>query len=439
MSTATGLDRLIRCASGPEAARPHWPGWGRLAVVCNATTLASDGRPTAEALARLPNVRLERICAPQHGFAAEKQDNMVPSAHGVHRNLRVPIVSLYGETRELRPDALDGVDLLLIDLQDVGTRVYTFLITALLAMRTARAAGVPVWLLDRPNPQMVGCDGPRLDPDFSSFVGLIDVPLQHDLTPAEYCLYGAQALELIDEADALALAEEARRAARAPADDAHGPVLSRDEWLGILPLHAWRRGMDYADADLLWTMPSPNMPALETARVYPGQVMLEGTNISEGRGTTRPFECFGAPYLEPPAVKTWLEHERDDQGAGPLSGVLLREIAFESTFHKYTGETVRGFQLHLLDTCRFRPVRFTAALIRTVHTMYPEAFAWRDPPYEYEYERMPIDVICGSDSFRAAVDAGATLAEITAPWTAGVHAFEEQIAPLRIYDPLGTL
>ncbi len=433
----TGLDRLVH--EGLAAATGHATpfGQGRVALLCNATTLTADGVPTADAIARVSGLRLVRIFSPQHGFAAEKQDNMIASRDGRHPRLGVPITSLYGERRELMPDALDGVDALVIDLQDVGTRVYTFLITALLAVRTALGRGVPVVVLDRPNPIGSAIEGPVLLAGYHSFVGMIDVPLRHGLTPGEYCLYGAWRLGLLDEPEAARVADFASTASTAStASAARGARGDRNARLTIVALRGWTRTDYYDETGLLWTMPSPNMPALETAIVYPGQVALEGTRLSEGRGTTRPFEICGAPFLDPDRVRAALERSGDSDTGGALDGLRLREIAYEPTFHKYAGECVRGFQLHVLARDRFHPVHFTTALLCAVRAAHPNEFAWREPPYEYEQERLPIDLIYGTDQVRRMIDAGCAPREIARTWRNELTRYRQRVAPFLLYGAL---
>jgi uncharacterized protein YbbC (DUF1343 family) len=448
----TGLDRLARegFAAATGLAAPI--GQGRVALLCNATTLTADGVPTADAIARVPGVRLTRILSPQHGFAAEKQDNMIASRDGRHPRLGVPITSLYGERRELAPEALDDIDVLVIDLQDVGTRVYTFLVTALLAMRTALGRDVPVVVLDRPNPIGGAIEGPVLEAGYHSFVGMIDVPLRHGLTPGEYCLYGAWRLGLLDEAEAARVASSAGTASAARgargAGDTRGARGVSHARLAIAALRGWSRDRYYDETGLLWTMPSPNMPALETAIVYPGQVILEGTLLSEGRGTTRPFEICGAPFLDPDRVRAEIGRhvnagvdadDGDDDGAvarGPLDGLMLREVAYEPTFHKYAGQCVRGFQLHVRDRARFHPVAFTTALLCAVRAMHPGDFAWREPPYEYEHQRLPVDLIYGTDRVRRMIDAGCAPPQITREWAGGLARYRERVAPFLLYGAL---
>ncbi len=256
---------------------------------------------------------------------------------------------------------------------DVGTRVYTYGATLAKLMAVAGEAGVKVAILDRPNP--IGgtqVEGNLLKPQWASFVGPYPLPMRHGLTLGELARY--------------------YNATQALGCD-----------LEVIAASGWRR-REYFDATgLPWVMPSPNLPTLEGALVYPGQVLLEGTNLSEGRGTTRPFEYFGAPFLEPAGIKAALE--------SPLPGVMLREVVFEPTFHKWAGQMCRGFQLHVTDRRAFKPYYTTLALIRAILSLYPEQFSWRQPPYEYETERLPFDLLTGDAAVRQAL-------ESAVPWIA---------------------
>jgi uncharacterized protein YbbC (DUF1343 family) len=375
----TGLDVVVRDGL-------RLPGRARVGLLCNNAVFDAALRPAPELIAAVPGLRLARIFSPQHGFAGEKQDNMIESGDGVHSGTGAPLVSLYGRVREPEPAMLEGLDAFVIDVPDVGTRVYTFLSTALLCLRACAAARVPVVVLDRPNP--IGGDlveGPLLRPEFASFVGLIPVPLRHGLTAGEYCRFGARALGL-------------------------------DLEITVVRCEGWRRNAMFPETGLPWIMPSPNLPTFEGALVYPGMVFLEGTNLSEGRGTTRPFELWGAPWLDPAVYPAELRR-------GP--GYVLREIAFRPTFHKYAGETVRGFQLHPTDPRLFRPVAVATAFLSAAYRRYPDRFAWKEPPYEYEYERMPIDLIAGTDAWRLSLESGADPEAIAASWRDDEEEFRE--------------
>ncbi len=389
-----GLDRI-------RTSRLQIPGRGSVGLVCNNASLDSRLTGAPEVIASIPGVRLERIFSPQHGFAVEKQDDMVESPDGMHPALGIPMISLYGRVREPEPEMLDGLDALLIDLPDVGTRVYTFLITALHCMRACARAGIPVMLLDRPNP--VGgvlVDGPLLKPGFETFVGLIPVPLCHGLTAGEYCRFGADSLGL-------------------------------DLSLQVVAMEGWSRRTRHRDTGAPWIPPSPNLPTPEGAEVYPGMVMLEGTNISEGRGTTRPFELFGAPWIDPYRLGPLLGR-RIDAGF-EIPGGLLRPVAFQPTFHKYQGETVRGFQIHVTDPDRFFPVETAVRILHAVRSQYPDQFGWKDPPYEYEEVHMPIDCIAGTDRLRLDLERGAPPGEITASWENDLADYLDAAGPFLLY------
>ncbi|MFN8547996.1 MAG: DUF1343 domain-containing protein [Candidatus Eisenbacteria bacterium] len=375
------------------------PGRGRVGLLCNNAVTDRALRPTPDLLNTRRDLKLERIFSPQHGFAGEKQDNMVESGDGLHPSTGVPMVSLYGRVREPEPSMLEGLDAIVIDLPDVGTRVYTFLTTALYVMRQAARAGLPVIVLDRPNPIGDAVEGPMLSPDFHSFVGAITVPLRHGMTVGEYCRFGAREWKL-------------------------------DLDLRVIAMEAYDPNGYFETCGLPWIMPSPNMPTLETAVVYPGGVMLEGVNLSEGRGTTRPFELFGAPWADPPALAQAVGAVCRDAGLG---GFALREVAFDPTFHKFRGETVRGFQLHVTERRAFRPVATYAAIFAAFLRVHPDHFAWREPPYEYEVERLPIDLIAGTDRLRRDLTMGASVPEIEEAWAAEVAAYLPLREAVRLY------
>jgi uncharacterized protein YbbC (DUF1343 family) len=302
--------------------------------------------------------RLRALFGPQHGYLGQTQDNMVEWQSYEHPRLGIPVHSLYGEHREPTPAMLENLDALVVDLQDVGTRYYTFVWTMYLAMRACEKAGLPVVVLDRPNPiNGLTTEGPPLDPAYRSFVGLHPLPVRHGKTIGELA------------------------------------VLFREETfprtnLEVLPMKGWDRAIWFDETDLPWVMPSPNIPTLDTATVYPGMCLLEGTNISEGRGTTRPFEIFGAPFIDGEALARELNELK-------LPGIHFRQNWFQPTFQKFAGEVCGGAQLHVTDRNRFRPYQTGLEIIRTIRRIYGESFRWKQPPYEYEYERLPIEILLG--------------------------------------------
>lgn len=383
------------------------PGQGRVALLCNNAVTDAALRPTVDRVhawphrerSGAPSLTLDRLFSPQHGFDGEKQDNMIESADGMHRRTGLPILSLYGDVRKPPPASLDGLDAVLIDLPDVGTRVYTFLSTAVYMLRAAAERGLPVIVLDRPNPIGDVSEGPLLDPAFESFVGVLPVPLRHGLTIGEYCRFAKECERL-------------------------------DLDLSVVPMEGYRAASYFDETGLPWVLPSPNMPTLDTAVVYPGGVALEGVNLSEGRGTTRPFELWGAPWIDPRSVRLEIERE---SAAARLTGFALREAAFEPTFHKFRGETVQGFQVHIEDRRAFRSVSAWVAFFVAVRRVHPDLFAWRRPPYEYEHEREPIDLIFGTDLVRRQIDGGASTAEIVAAWEEPLRRFDERTHASRLY------
>ena len=302
--------------------------------------------------------RLAAFFGPQHGFRGETQDNMVEWKHYEHPRLRIPVYSLYAEHREPTAEMLENIDLLLIDLQDVGARYYTFIWTMYLCMRVCEKHNVGILVLDRPNPiNGVTTEGPPLDPSYNSFVGMHPIPVRHGKTIAEL------AQQFRDEA-------------------VPGSRLS------ILPMKNWERAMWFDQTGLPWVMPSPNMPTLDTATVYPGMCLLEGTNISEGRGTTRPFEIFGAPFIDADLLCRELNNLK-------LPGVFFRENFFQPTFHKFSGELCGGAQLYVIDRETFQPFLTGVEIIKSIRKIYPEQFQWKQPPYEYEWKRLPIEILIG--------------------------------------------
>lgn len=358
---------------------PAWVATASLGLLCHPPSIDRAYRPAPELVARRFPGRLQVLFSPQHGLKGEKQDNMVSSPDFEDPRLKLPVVSLYGPRLDPPLQALENLDGLLVDLQDVGTRVYTYGATLAKVMAASVKAGVKVVVLDRPNPiGGVQAEGNMLRPECASFVGPYPLPMRHGFTLGELARYYNFTQGLGCD-------------------------------LEVIPARGWQRG-DYFDATgLPWVMPSPNLPTLDGALVYPGQVLLEGTNLSEGRGTTRPFELFGAPFLEPRRLLPEL------QGI-PLLGVILREVAFEPTFHKWAGEPCSGFQLHVTDRLAFKPYYTTLVLLSMIRRLYPDQFAWRQPPYEYETERLPIDLLTGDAAIREGIDAGQPIADLEAAW-----------------------
>ncbi len=351
----------------------------RIGLVANTASVDASFRHVADLLAEHSTSRLVALFGPQHGFQAEAQDNMVESPHGRDSRIGTPVYSLYSQIREPTPEMLQDLDTLVIDLQDVGTRVYTFVYTMANCMRAAAAHGIDVIVCDRPNP--IGgahVEGPILQPACRSFVGQFSIPLRHGMTIGE--LAG-----LFNDAFGIGARLEVSR------------------------LEGWDRTMYQDDTGLPWIMPSPNVPTLDSAIVYPGAVLFEGTNLSEGRGTTRPFELIGAPWLDPHALVTSLEH-------ASLPGTHIRPVWFEPTFQKHAGTRCGGCQVHVTDRETFLPVETAITLMAAIREQSPSSFEWRQPPYEYEHEKMPIDILYGSGQLREQVERGIPASTIAAAW-----------------------
>ena len=387
LKTMTGLENLLD--------RP--PGWTRTARVGLLTHPAAVDRAfvsSARLLGGLLGSRLKALFGPQHGFFGDKQDNMIESPDRDHPASGVRIHSLYGEHRQPTPEMLQGLDKLVIDLQDVGTRVYTFIQTMFLTLQACAEAEVGVVVLDRPNPIGRAREGNLLAEDCRSFVGLFPLPMRHGLTMGEVArLIAARGL---------------------PCE------------LEVVPLRDHDPSAYFRETGLPWVMPSPNMPSPETALVYPGQVILEGTALSEGRGTTRPFELWGAPHIDPHRLR----REMKDYD---LPGVVFRPVFFEPTFHKFAGQSCGGLFLHVVDPRAFRPYRTSLALIQAVGRLWPEQWAFKDPPYEYEYERRPLDLILGRRDLADRLLEGEELSALEAGWSAELAAFERECREIEIY------
>jgi uncharacterized protein YbbC (DUF1343 family) len=409
----TGIEVLAR-------ARPRWLKNRRVGLLMHPASVTShlvSSRQIVIDLCGRKNLRA--LFGPQHGIAGEKQDNMIESGHGADAELAIPVHSLYSETRSPTPEMLRDIDVLLVDLQDVGTRVYTFEWTTALALESCAKAGKEVVVLDRPNPLGgEAVEGNLIRPGYTSFVGLYPVPMRHALTLGELAaLVNAR------------LAGAARGKSSRPASRKDGigfrcPGLCD---LTVVPMDGWRRRMLFPDTGLPWVLPSPNMPAFDTAVVYPGQVLLEGTNVSEGRGTTRPFEIFGAPWLDTGAVGRKFNARR-------LPGLVLRDHPFEPTFHKWAKEVCQGFQIHVTDPGTFRPYVSSLALLQDILAVHRDRFEWKKPPYEYVTDRMPIDVLTGDPAVREALESGADLRALERAWRREIDHFRKESGDVRLYS-----
>jgi uncharacterized protein YbbC (DUF1343 family) len=386
---ATGLDVF-----GDEAWKQR--GKHRLGLLSNQASLDSRYATAKSVISnRLPG-RLKVLFGPQHGPDGEDQDNMIETGHSRDSELNLPVFSLYSEVREPSQEMMGLIDSLVVDLQDVGTRVYTFASTLLGCMKAAGRSGKTVIVLDRPNP-LGGerVEGNLLKPELYSFVGPYRLPMRHGLT----------------------LGEMARL---------FNQVFPLDCDLHVVPMKGWSRSMLWPETGMTWMMPSPNMPLPETALVYPGQVLWEGTNVSEGRGTCRPFELFGAPFLDPQRIRNRLQPEDTE-------GCHLQSISFRPTFNKWQGELCRGFFIRVINPGTFRPYRLSLALLASILTDYRRDFAWREPPYEYEYSRPPIDLILGDSSLRESLERSVELSSMESSWEAELSGYLEWREPFLLY------
>jgi len=367
-----GIERLI------EEDRSLVTG-ARVALVSNPASIDRGFRHAAEMLADDPRIELVALFGPQHGFRSDLQDNMIETPHARDERRRIPIYSLYSETREPTPEMLRDVDVLIVDLQDVGTRVYTYIYTMANCMRAAARHGVRVVVCDRPNPVGgLAIEGTILRPECVSFVGQFPIPLRHGMTIGELARLFNQEFSI-------------------------GAALE------VVPLDGWRRSMYFDETGLPWVIPSPNLPTLDSTIVYPGAVLFEGTMLSEGRGTTRPFELIGAPWIDGESLASAMNARR-------LPGVHFRATFFEPTFQKHAKQTCGGCQLHVTDRDAFQPVRTAVELIDGFKRQNPSAFAWRQPPYEYEHDKWPIDILYGSDELRTTIDSGGEISPLIAAW-----------------------
>ena len=369
----------------------------RLGLLSNQASLDSQLIPAKKVIEKCLPGQLKALFGPQHGHSGEDQDNMIETDHAKDPDLGVPIYSLYSTNREPDSEMLDQIDALIIDLQDVGSRVYTFSSTMLNCLKAATKSSKKVLILDRPNP--LGGDiveGNLLIPELYSFVGPFQFPMRHGLTMGEMA-------QIFND------------------------KLGIDADLEIVSIKGWHREMLWHETGLRWIMPSPNMPLPETAFVYPGQVLWEGTNISEGRGTCRSFEMFGAPFLNLQGIKKHIPNEA-------LKGCHFQEIRFRPTFHKWTGEICKGFMIHILDPQVFSPYFTSLALLTAVIKLHGEHFQWKSPPYEYEYERRPIDLVLGNSELRQKIEKGEDILSLRDGWLSELNEFIEWRKPYLLYS-----
>ncbi|MDJ0913944.1 MAG: DUF1343 domain-containing protein [Desulfobacterales bacterium] len=385
----TGLEVFIQSP-------PDWIMGKRLGLLCNPASVDRHFTLARDLIQRCCPGQLKALLAPQHGFFADKQDNMIESDDLVDTVSNLPVFSLYGKTRKPTAAMMDKFDVLLIDLQDVGTRVYTFAYTISYCLEAARKYRKKVLILDRPNPiNGITIEGNLLNTDYSSFVGRYPIPMRHGLTMGE-------------------LAHMFNTEFGIHAD------------LDVIKIHGWQREMLFNDTGLPWVAPSPNLPTPTSAMVYPGQVLWEGTNVSEGRGTTLPFEVFGAPFIDPQKI---LETVSMDV----LSGAILRTCAFEPTANKWCGQLCRGFQIHITDPNSYQPFRTTILLLQAILQNHKTEFNWKAPPYEYEFEKQPIDLIIGDRAIRQRIEKLESIASIEQSWMQALQRYQKMSRAFHLY------
>lgn len=356
----TGLDQIRFKLPGALKGK-------RIGVLCHAPSITSDFVHIADFFHDSKECILSAIFGPQHGIHGQTQDNMIEWESQIHPYYKVPLYSLYGKHRKPTPEMLGVLDALVVDLQDVGARLYTYIWTVKLCMEACTESGIPIWILDRPNPVgKLPFDGPVLKEEFFTFVGGASIPLCHRMTIGEMAVW---------------LKEKYY-----PACD-----------LNVVWMKNWNRNTFYNETGLPWVLPSPNMPTLQTAIVYPGMVLAEALNISEGRGTTVPFELFGAPFIDQEKLKKNLD-------ARKIPGCVFRKHSFIPTFNKYQGIYCNGIQIHVTAPDNYYPVATALEIFDAIIETSPEnSFSFKDPPYEYEFNLMPFDILSGDSLMRTSL------------------------------------
>lgn len=369
-----------------------------IGILCHSSSITSDFRFITDVFGSDSGCRLAALFGPQHGISGQTQDNMIEWESTTDPILGIPVHSLYGEHRKPTQQMIAGLEALVVDLQDVGARLYTYIWTVKLCMEACAEAGIPVWILDRPNPiGRVQADGPVLKEEYFTFVGGACIPLCHRMTLAEMALWV--------------------RGKYIPECDLH-----------IVRVEGWRRDSLYPETGLPWVLPSPNMPTPQTALVYPGTVLAEAMNLSEGRGTVIPFELTGAPFINGRKLLIELKERK-------LKGCSFRMHDFIPTFHKFTGQYCRGIQVHVTDASSFRPVATALHLLDAIIKTSPEgSLTFNPPPYEYEYRLMPFDILSGDSRMREVLEKGLSLNDEIERWDASIGKFGAEFQQIAIYD-----
>jgi uncharacterized protein YbbC (DUF1343 family) len=387
--TRTGLDLFIE--RYPSALKGK-----RVGVVCHAASICSSYGHIIDVLKKHPDCNLAAIFGPQHGLFGQTQDNMIEWEADHSKKPEIPVYSLYGKTRTPTKEMLEGLDAMIFDLQDVGARPYTFVWTLKNIMDACSRHGIALWVLDRPNPVgALPADGPMLSPEYFSFVGGAEIPLCHRMTMGEMAVWLKN--RYFNNVD-----------------------------LNVVWVEGWWRNSVWTETGLPWVLPSPNMPTLDTALVYPGMVLLEATNVSEGRGTTRPFELFGAPWINMDVFKKVLY-------SFELGGVFFREHHFIPTFQKWAGKYCYGMQIHVTNPHVYYSVKVTAAILHACIKASGGAFEFKNPPYEYEQYKMPFDILSGDTVLRKALGEKEAVESLFDQWDLSNQAFAEQFKVIAHY------
>ena len=386
----TGLEKIA--SSMPKALKRR-----NIGLLCHAPSITTSFVHITEIFHSEPDCKLAAIFGPQHGLYGQTQDNMIEWEGENHPVYNVPVYSLYGKVRKPGAAMLKDIDVLVVDLQDAGARLYTYIWTVKLCMEACAEAGIPVWILDRPNPvARLPFDGPVLKEEYFTFVGGASIPLCHRMTIGEMATWIKE--KHVSACD-----------------------------LTIVKMEGWRRNSNYRETGLPWVLPSPNLPSLSSAMVYPGTVLIEALNLSEGRGTTIPFQLFGAPWLNVPGLLAELRRR-------PVSGCAFREHNYIPTFHKYAGRLCHGVQIHVTDEFAFRPVETALHIFDAIIEISPPgSLIFNDPPYEYEEKLIPFDILSGDDNMRLTLQNHRPLSDELLRWQAEIELFRSEFERLALY------
>jgi uncharacterized protein YbbC (DUF1343 family) len=370
----------------------------RIGILCHASSITKDFSHITDIFHDLKEFSLTAVFGPQHGLHGQTQDNMIEWQSQRHQVYNIPLFSLYGENRKPTPSMLSEIDALIIDLQDIGTRIYTYVWTVKLCLEACAEAGIPVWILDRPNPiGKLPFDGPVLKEEFFTFVGGACIPLCHRMTLGEMSLW---------------------------IRDKYHPACD----LKIIPMDNWKRSSLYSETGLPWVLPSPNMPSLQTALVYPGTVLIEALNLSEGRGTTIPFELFGAPFVNAEELRKNLINRK-------IKGCAFRIHNYIPTFHKFHGELCNGIQIHITDFETFKPVESAVEIFDAIiETSAPGSLKFNPPPYEYELKLMPFDILSGDSGIRETLLNQGDLRSEKERWSEEIEEFRTDFKEFTLYE-----